>query len=163
MSDFEEQEGEDDYTYEEEVEDEDYEYTNDECDTPELKRESSYPDAFRVPDGGYNVLEYSDMVPLMNAMIKESTSVLGVSVDNAMILLSHYGWNKEKLLDTYWADIDSCLASAGISSSSSSSSSVLGDPTLLVSCKICYDEIPVSDTIHLGCRHTFCRYVDSRQ
>jgi hypothetical protein len=161
MSDFEEEQ-EEDYTYEED--EGEYEY-NEECDAPALRREPSYPDAFRVPDGAYNVLEYRDMIPLLNAMVKEATTVLGVSADDALILLSHYGWNKERLLDTYWADTDACLSAAGLSGSSSGgscscSSSAVVDPALPVTCSVCYDDdIPTEDRVHLGCGHTFCRYV----
>ena len=138
----------------------DYEY-NDECDAPELKREPSYPDAFRVPDGSFNVLDYSDMSALMAAMVKEAEGVLGVSADTALILLSHYGWNKEKLLDKYWADTEACMRAAGLSvdgcSGSSSSGGSAVDPSATVTCKICYDELPATDTIHLNCGHIFCR------
>ena len=144
-----------DYPYQED-DDGDYEYTE-ECDAPELKRESSYPDTLRVPDGSYNVLEYADMIPLMEAMLSDIQSLLGVSLDVAHILLSHYGWNKEKLLDAYWNDTDACLTAAGISPSGLiSAESVVTGP---VTCSICYDEVPAVDTIHLRCRHTFCRYV----
>ena len=135
-----------------------YEY-NDECDVPELKKESSYPDAFRVPDGSYNILDYVDMIPLMEAMIKDAKSVLGVSSDTALVLLSHYGWNKERLFDKYWTDMDACLRAAGLSSSeqdkidNSASNSA-------ITCSICYDTIPLSETICLNCSHKFCRYFD---
>lgn len=148
MSDDEFEAGEDYGDYED-----DYEY-NDECDPPELKREPSYPDAFRVPDGSFNVLDYSDMSALMSAMVKEAEGVLGVSGDTALILLSHFGWNKEKLLDTYWADTEACMRAAGLSSGAPA----LGDPSAAVTCSICYDELRLADTVHLNCGHTFCRY-----
>ena len=139
----------DDYAYE----DDGYEY-NEECDAPELKREASYPDAFRVPDGSYNILDYKDMTALMDAMSKETETVLGVSRDTALILLSHYGWNKEKLLDTYWSDPDACLRGAGLSPAPSSAA-VGGDSP--ITCSICYDQVPSAETTHLGCGHMFCR------
>lgn len=142
----------DDYAYEDD-EDGGYEYTE-ECDAPELKREASYPDAFRVPDGSYNILDYKDMTALMDAMSQEAETVLGVSRDTALILLSHYGWNKEKLLDTYWSDPEACLRCAGLSPSSCRPAEG-GAST--VTCSICYDQVPPAETTHLSCGHMFCR------
>jgi hypothetical protein len=164
-----EQEQEEDYAYPEDGDDEDmgeYEYQG-EIDAPELVREASYPDAFRVPDGAYNVLEYRDMIPLLNAMVKEARTVLGMSADDALILLSHYGWNKERLFDTYWADTEACLHAAGLSCTGgcvSGCASGAGAPPPLplplppLTCSVCYDDdIAAEDRVHLGCGHTFCR------
>ncbi|CAM9315029.1 unnamed protein product, partial [Ectocarpus fasciculatus] len=116
--------------------------------------EASYPDAFRVPDGSYNILDYKDMTALMDAMSQEAETVLGVSRDTALILLSHYGWNKEKLLDTYWSDPEACLRCAGLSPSSCRPAEG-GAST--VTCSICYDQVPPAETTHLSCGHMFCR------
>ncbi len=142
----------DEYVYEDDAED--YVYTE-EVEAPIMKREGSYPDAYRVPDGNYSVLEYVEMKPMMEAIIREVATLLGVTSDTAQILLSHFDWNKEKLQDKYWLDTEACLRSVGITPSESGATTSNSGDTM--TCSICYDSIPKAEALCLGCLHPFCR------
>ena len=85
--------GDEEYVYEEEGPEEG---------PPDLKKTDSYPMTFKVPDGSYSILPYVEMIPMMKAMIVDVTSLLGVSYDSAQIMLTHFDWNKEQLMDRFF-------------------------------------------------------------
>ena len=160
MSDEEEyayEDGGDEYAYQAD-EQEDYVYMEEDEDIgapPELKKASSYPDAFKIPDGDYKLLDYKEMIPMMTSIVNDVASLLGVHYDSALILLTHFDWNKERLVDAYWSNTSAVLSSAGIVEDRGSR----GCPPLAeVECKICLDKaVPYADTIGLACDHNFCK------
>jgi hypothetical protein len=153
MADFVDDEGSDDMSYEynsEELEDEDapYEYT-DYGDTPALGREIS-DSHVHVPDGYCNFVNYREILPIMEKLIRETSALTGQSEDTAQLLLQCYRWSFEFVAERYFADTNLALQNAGVTSAESADSS--NDM-----CLICYDAVGEGDMVGLSCGHRFCR------
>jgi ariadne-1 len=92
-----------------------------------------------------------------NKIIDHVAKLLYVSSDEALALLIHFKWNKEKLQEAYFGDMDKLRQTVGIDlyrpyKPASSSN----DDGNLVLCGVCYDEVPPSNIVALGCEHPFC-------
>ena len=83
-----------------------YSYISDDgdvvVDLPALNREESDNVALMVPEGSYNMLDYMEMIPMMNQIINSVSRMYGISKDDASILLTLMKWNKSKLSDHYF-------------------------------------------------------------
>ena len=55
--------------------------------------------AMKVPDGGYIITSFAEIVPYRDALVAEVSALLDLDADCAVVLLQHFGWAKEKLLD----------------------------------------------------------------
>ena len=71
----------------------------------------------------------------------------------AIILLRHWGWNKDRLIERYMDSPERCNAEAGLESGR--------QPRLKrmrgFVCEICFDDVAGAETIALTCDHRFCR------
>lgn len=84
-------------------------------------------------------------------------SLLGTSMDEALALLQHFRWDKEKLLDDYFSAGDKVREDVGLGQSIPPFPSASGGGGGVISCRICYDEaVPLSESYALDCGHHFC-------
>jgi ariadne-1 len=161
-------EDDDQYTYESDAENVEYAYSShdeQEDEDGEEKMNGTNPhenkSLFHVPDDGYKVLLYKDIQPMMESYTQEISQLFSIESDIANILLRKYKWNKEKLIDSYYANTEQILADAGVSpspsSSSSSSTSSASSTSLPIRCRICGDLSPSDECYGLHCGHQFCR------
>jgi ariadne-1 len=139
----------------------------------------------KVPDGGYSITDLADIVPYRDSLVYQVSSLLDLDRDSSQILLQHFKWRKEKLLDDFFTDkhdkvlldcgldlfssdivarlreLEQSLGTgeekceAGRSGGSSSSSSSSPRSRPRPECRICYDPEDRSDTVSLGCGHGF--------
>lgn len=124
----------------------------------------------------------------MESLIAEVAALLDVDLDVAQILLQYTKWDKEKLIDQYFASSEKLMIDAGLDlytpvilpeasqiagkvrcewstqsttlippppPSGSSKMNVVEEPSF--TCRICYDECPLTASFSLGCGHLFCR------
>jgi len=121
-----------------------------------------------VPDGGFIIKEYADLLPIMQSLISEVSSLLNLDRDRAEILLQMHRWNKERLVEQFFANPEKMLEEAGLGlysfesmdeqlNQNSSSASVSSSTEDTFVCRICCDPCPLSSGFHLGCAHRFCR------
>jgi len=114
--------------------------------------------------GSYTIIESKDIELSINSLVEDHNELLGVSMDEAYILLSHYCWKPQKLMDA-WIDNElKVRVEAGISipvegfDYEQSRGMKLGSIPLVKgtqgSCQICFGDIIDKDT--LQCGHTFC-------
>eukprot|EP01042_Synura_sphagnicola_P007086 gene7086-9073_t len=101
----------DDYS-EDVIEDEDnnleeYEYS----DTSEEDQQLAN---FVLPDGGYKIMDYIAVVPMLESLLSDVSSVLDVDVNKAQILLIKYHWDKERLIEKYCNNPSKVLAEFGL-------------------------------------------------
>jgi ariadne-1 len=187
------------YTYEEDGEydedgDGDYEAEDDELRTPQSKgvsagssqvtrssmsgdKRSEHGRGIVVPSDTFNIVDCSDIEPIMRSMIEDEASLLDVNSDVAQTLLQQYKWDREKLNDAFFANSEKVTRSAGVDMYvdtqtllSAGGSSVSGGPAKLArtsskgasaipgelfKCRICYDE--TANAFSMGCGHKFCR------
>jgi hypothetical protein len=102
------------------------------------------------------------MYPKLSKLVMSVSSLLGVSDDEAELLLQHFKWNEEKLLaSSYFQDPAGVLIQARVH--------VDGKPSQCVkrveseSCFICMDDFLDENVsgFSLSCGHRFHRFVSS--
>ena len=121
-----------------------------------------------VPDGKVVITEYSAVVPLLETLVSEVSALLHLDEDATQVLLQHFRWNKEKLINQFFVSPEKILFDAGLD---------LYDSTILesarescplhrfispgqttFSCRICCDDAcDIKEAFSLGCGHLFCR------
>lgn len=88
-------------------EEDDFTYSDDsETENGGIKSKRSIPSVKLSPKENkkFIVLDAADLRDRQKDLIKETTDILTVSKDAATILLLHYHWNKEKLLEAYYSN-----------------------------------------------------------
>jgi hypothetical protein len=135
---------------------------------------SKKPSIMAVPDDDFIITDCSDVKPLMNCLVNEVSSLLDINTDMAQALLQYNKWDKEKLIDIFFADSEKALKESGLDFFSQDTlSSVLynddGDrggthkvgsdgKAGTFNCRICCDpEVEMGTAFSLGCGHKFCR------
>ncbi len=102
----------------------------------------------------FSVFGPADIQAHQDKQIDEVSRVLGQPPESTAILLRHFRWNKERLIDSYMDQRDQVLEDAGLSSSAS------GPPrTETVEgfmCDICCDDEPGLETYAMRCGHRYC-------
>ena len=137
------EEGDGDYEYQ-------YEDDVDDIRIPEMKREIS-ESHFDIPEGSYYICRYTDIAPLMDKLILEVSSLLGVDKITSELLLRHTKWNQGILAEKYYNDSNKLLIAAGIE---------LEDKDIPIQsnvCLVCYDPLIPGTGYSLNCKHEFCR------
>ena len=153
-----------------------------------LSSSSTKTTELKIPaDGTYFISEYASIAKIMESLIAEVAALLDVDIDVAQILLQYTKWDKEKLIDQYFASSEKLMIDAGLDlytpvilseasqvtgkvpgvgstqsttlipppPSGSSKMNVVEEPAF--TCRICYDECPITASFGLGCGHLFCR------
>lgn len=130
---------------------------------------SKAPAVLVVPDDSYIIADCTEVKPLMNCLVNEVSSLLDLNTDMTQTLLHNNKWDKEKLVDIFFADSDRALKDAGLdlfsqelislalyderSEEAEKSSGKMG----VFRCRICCDCCDVGTFFSLGCGHKFCR------
>ncbi|KAI8337085.1 hypothetical protein BC941DRAFT_352979 [Chlamydoabsidia padenii] len=112
----------------------------------------------------FTVKSMKNLMTSQEIEIKEITTVLGLSSDQASILLRQYKWNKDKLYEGYMGatEIIQQQQSSGLSPYLTlNSNQHIFDPTSKLDkqplmCTICCDDDPGMKTISAACGHLFC-------
>lgn len=126
----------------------------------------------------YKVLETDDVVEHMRECIRDVNTVVQIPDTMTRILLNHFKWDKEKLMEQYFGNQDqekffreahvvnpfnkpmNKPGSSSSGGSSSSSSSVSTRPKLKrgvsEECEICFCQYPSTVMTGLACGHRFC-------
>jgi ariadne-1 len=129
-----------------------------------------------VPSDSFNIMDCSEIEPIMQALIEDVASLLDLNCDVTQALLQSHKWNREKLIDAFFANPEKVMKSSGLdlyvdtSDSFRSDSKTEGGPVKLFrsssnnstlapgetfKCRICYDE--TANAFSMGCGHKFCR------
>lgn len=118
------------------------------------EKAGSYSDKMRTGETGVRVVDYTEVESIMASLIGEVTNLLNVSDDIARILLCHFKWNKERLVDSYYSDSDELLVKVG---AQAKPEDVAIFPEGMFTCPICADEALPSEMVGLGCNHLVCK------
>ncbi|KAJ3240213.1 hypothetical protein HDU81_004350 [Chytriomyces hyalinus] len=107
------------------------------------------------------VLSVADITQRQAAAVDHVSGIIGCLPSTAATLLRHFKWNKDRLIDRFYADGDSraVCASAGVIVDAGK------QPRLMqvrpFECPVCYDDDPES-TLALECGHRHCQPCYSR-
>jgi len=113
----------------------------------EQKKRAAYDVMFRV-------YQPEDIQKQQEDLINEVNMILTIPKEEAAILLRHFRWNKERLIEEYMDNPDKVLDAAGLSNSAA------GPPKLQVipgfCCDICCEDEAGMETFALKCGHRYC-------
>lgn len=89
-----------------------------------------------------------------NGQINEVSSILGLSVESAAILLRYFRWNREKLIESYMDHPEATMENAGLGSDLAQTPKTETVPEFV--CAVCYDEGDDVESYAMRCGHRFC-------
>ncbi|KAI9723651.1 MAG: hypothetical protein M1812_000951 [Candelaria pacifica] len=102
----------------------------------------------------YSVFGPADIQAHQDKQIDEVSRILGQPPESTAILLRHFRWNKERLIDSYMDRRDQVLEDAGLGPSTS------GPPRTKIvrgfMCDICCEDGPGLETYAMRCEHRYC-------
>jgi hypothetical protein len=130
-----------------------------------------------VPSDRFSIVDCSEIEPIMRKLIDDVASLLDLSTDVAQSLLQSAKWDREKLIDAFFANSDKVMQKAGLDLYNPSvmaklrgvakSKSTGGTPNAasasdckacdVPTCRICYDDAVTSGAFSMGCEHSFCQ------
>ncbi|EGU75386.1 hypothetical protein FOXB_14091 [Fusarium oxysporum f. sp. conglutinans Fo5176] len=102
----------------------------------------------------YKVYEPSDIQRQQDDMISEVNMILDMQKEDAAILLRHFRWNKERLLEDYMDRPEKVLEAAGLSSNTSSPPKLEVIPGF--TCDICCEDEEGLESFAMKCGHRYC-------
>ena len=115
---------------------------------------ATYSDKMRTGEAGVRIADYTEIESIMASLISEVSNLLNLPEDVSRILLCHFKWNKERLVDNYYADPDQLLVEVG---ARAKPEDVVVVPEGMFTCPICADEAPSNEMLGLSCNHLACK------
>ena len=110
----------------------------------------------------FDILTADEIVQHMDDCIQDVISVIQIPATTVRILLNHFKWDKQKLIECYYeanqdklfseAHVRSLSGGRGSARSSSSAETEAAD----LECEICLLTVPSQMMMGLECSHTFC-------
>lgn len=105
-------------------------------------------------DVGFEVYSPANIQKQQDDLIDEVNMILDIQKEEASILLRHFRWNKERLIEDYMDKPRHVLEAAGLAHKSS------GPPKLQVIpgfvCEICYEDGEGLQSFGIKCGHRYC-------
>ncbi len=101
----------------------------------------------------HKAISVQDIREAQESQAEQVSHVLAQNTEQALVLLRHYKWNKEKLIDKLMESPESVLEAAGVPHSSENLHVELMS---VFSCQICCDESRLY-TFAMNCDHRFCK------
>jgi hypothetical protein len=128
--------------------------SNDERSSDKSEEDDFLETSNRERHDKFTVIDGTQVEKLMGRKIGDAADLLGLSVDEASLVLMYFEWDLQRLRERYFADVDKYRHEAGIAlpDGVEPCETVDGD------CSICYDETSASDATWLKCGHgPFCK------
>ncbi|KAL9539550.1 hypothetical protein PS6_011162 [Mucor atramentarius] len=107
----------------------------------------------------YTARDVNKLRIMQKDTVSQVSSLLAIRPQISAVLLYHFCWNKEKLIEKYIEDPDKVLSVAGVfvsSENSSNNNNNKRDCSASFECEICCNNEPGLETISLACGHLFC-------
>eukprot|EP00088_Acartia_fossae_P006986 TRINITY_DN13237_c0_g1_i2.p1 TRINITY_DN13237_c0_g1~~TRINITY_DN13237_c0_g1_i2.p1 ORF type:complete len:511 (+),score=134.69 TRINITY_DN13237_c0_g1_i2:117-1649(+) len=111
----------------------------------------------------FEVLTTEEIVNHMVECIKEVNNVIEIPITTVRILLNHFKWDKEKLMDQYYSDSqermfkEAHVVSPYRNPPSTSRAKKPTPPNQVLECEICCLSLPKQMMTGLECGHLFCK------
>ncbi|UKZ76335.1 hypothetical protein TrVFT333_004037 [Trichoderma virens FT-333] len=102
----------------------------------------------------FKVFEPSDIRRQQDDMMNDVNMILDMSKEDAAIMLRHFRWNKERLLEDYMDRPEKVLEAAGLNSNSASQPKLQAIPGFV--CDICCEDEEGLQTFAMKCGHRYC-------
>ncbi|GFH32845.1 RBR-type E3 ubiquitin transferase, partial [Haematococcus lacustris] len=98
----------------------------------------------------YKILNKQDLQLRRDDAIREVTSVLGISDDDASRVLRKFQWDVNRVHDPWFSDMDAVKASVGLQDPGPSTTADHA------TCMVCFDTFPLPEMRSAACRHHYC-------
>jgi ariadne-1 len=105
------------------------------------------------PKSGIRILPAKDLVPEMQARLKDVTEMLNIPPAAAAVLLREYKWSKEQLMEVFCADSENVLKKCGVYHRCNPKQPLKNPGN---NCPICYDPMHEGEKLAMPCGHEFC-------
>ncbi|KAL2129477.1 hypothetical protein VTI74DRAFT_7686 [Chaetomium olivicolor] len=105
-------------------------------------------------DISFKVYQPTDIQKQQDELIDEVNMILDISKEEAAILLRHFRWNKEKLIEDYMDRPGQVLDAAGLAQTSAGPPKMQVIPGFV--CDICCEDAPGLESFALKCGHRYC-------
>jgi len=96
----------------------------------------------------------NDIQKHQDNQIEEVSQILGRPPEASAVLLRHFRWNKERLIEAYMERPETVLENAGLGSGSDQTPSTKAMKRF--TCTICFGDEPGIETYSLKCGHRYC-------
>ncbi|RKF57882.1 E3 ubiquitin-protein ligase dbl4 [Golovinomyces cichoracearum] len=127
-------------------------------DEPEPDLDNSYKNSFlkerKFFDSSFRVLDPNDIQSQQDELINEVNLILDLRKEEAAILLRHFRWNRERLIEEYMDRPKKVLEDAGLGLNTSSPPKLEVIPGF--TCEICYEDEVNLQSFALRCGHRYC-------
>jgi len=131
---------------------------DDECllDNSEAEEDIDFKQPKLLRQNSFEVLDQEALRNELRDLDQGLEDVLGVSSDAvANVLLKHFNWNKDKVIEEYATNPDRVAAAAGIPGLQLETPCPASIKTF--SCAICLETVPADKTYALSCGHRYCK------
>jgi ariadne-1 len=105
------------------------------------------------PKSGIQILPAKDLLPEMQARLKDVTEMLDIPSAAAAVLLREYKWSKERLMEVFCSDSENVLKKCGIYHRCNPKPPLKNPGN---NCPICYDPMEDGQKLAMPCGHEFC-------
>ncbi|KAI0475452.1 RING-5 [Xylariaceae sp. FL0804] len=105
-------------------------------------------------DVSYQVFTPQDIQQQQDEMIDEVNMILAMRKEDAAIMLRHFRWNKERLIEDYMDNPSKILSAAGLGPDTSSGPKLEAVPGF--TCEICCEDEDGLQTFAMKCGHRYC-------
>ncbi len=102
----------------------------------------------------YKVLSPTDIQALQDKQIEEVSNILGQPPEWTAILLRHFRWNKERLIESYMDHPEDVLDNAGLGSNAIEEAKT--EVVKGFTCEICFEDEEGLETYAMRCQHRYC-------
>ncbi|EGX91804.1 RING finger protein [Cordyceps militaris CM01] len=102
----------------------------------------------------FTVYKPIDIREQQDGMIAEVNMILDMGKEDAAIMLRHFRWNKERLLEDYMDHPEKVLEAAGLNSSTNDLPKLEAVPGFV--CDICCEDEEGLETFAMKCGHRYC-------
>lgn len=126
-----------------------------EVEADDLGLSKDLSDAKKVPyEVTFRVYEPQDIQKQQDELIDEVNMILEMKKEDAAILLRHFMWNKERLIEDYMDRPKKVLEASGLGPNSSDQPKI--QTVKDFECAICCDDSEGLETFAIKCGHRFC-------
>lgn len=131
---------------------------------------SEKPDSSVFEELSYKILDHQQVFQEMDILIQRANTILQLPSRMARLLLSHFNWNEERVLEKYYlsqedGSLPDLLKEAGVAvdqgffthmSGLEKVSAMNGIEGMETTCQICCDDVVDGRMVDLGCGHPYC-------
>jgi len=136
----------------ESVEDSDLEFEDDTYDDDRyLKYDKPQQKSYEVE---FRVYSDSQIQKTQAEQIDEVSSILGLPVEQCAVLMRHFRWQKERLIESYLNNSEEVLEAAGLDAEAAKTPKI--EKVKGFMCDICCNDEPGLETFALRCDHRYC-------